>query len=187
MSHSGDAVSRVFANGGDGDDSITVFARSVSLRGGDGDDDFLVLQTGVDSLTTATEEIFGEAGDDFIEFESTARVDGGSGVDTVAFSGLGALQADLQLGTVRHQIPAGSATSKSLDGSTLVAVENLIGLIAGDDVLSGTNGANFLDGRGGSNDLSGRGGNDILRGGSGSDRFFGGSGIDTAEIVANGS
>jgi Ca2+-binding RTX toxin-like protein len=104
------------------------------------------------------------------------RYDGGSGRDTVAYSGSpGGVVASLLLGR-------GSGGEAARDLYT--SVENLTGS-SFDDILTGDNGRNVLRGLYGQDRLFGNGGVDRLTGGGSDDYLDGGSGWDYAIFAGN--
>ena len=122
-----------------------------------------------DNITSATntQRIDSADGDDQITLGLGAiSVDGGSGSDTVDYSGLSSSDA------ISVELDGLNSVSLSISGSddqTLIAIENVIGG-QGDDVLTGDNSRNLLDGGIGNDTLQGRGGDDTLIGGAGIDR-----------------
>jgi len=170
---------RAVVNGGDGDDSMSVIAHSAFIRGGAGDDFILALRSGGDELGPSVERIFGEAGDDRIQFDSSRHVNGGSGNDTAVFASTGSIIADLTNGDIFNFLPGNTQPDSSVENSELVSIENLVGRDNEIDHFIGDGGANLLDGLSGNNQLEGLGGDDILLGGADTDLFFGGDGIDT--------
>ncbi|AWM86480.1 cadherin domain-containing protein [Microvirga sp. 17 mud 1-3] len=122
---------------------------------------YIFLGEGQDSAYggAGTEVFLGGFGDDLI--------DGGGGLDTVAFDQ--AATVDLRLTTAQN-------TGEGMD--TLIHIENLRGS-DGKDTLIGDEGANRLEGRHGDDTLTGNGGNDVLLPGAGNNVVDGGAGIDT--------
>lgn len=98
-------------------------------------------------------------------------VDGGTGTDTIDFSGYAKTGIVVNLAT--GQIAGGGDA-----GSGTVAVSNVERVTTGafNDRFSGNSAANLFDGRGGNDTLSGGTGNDTLTGGTGNDFFV----FDTA-------
>jgi Ca2+-binding RTX toxin-like protein len=117
---------------------------------------------------------------------AAVNVDGGSGSDTVTYSGTAA--ADM-IGIARDG--AGVATFAP-GGTPLISteVENLdVRGLGGDDTITGQNGIAGLtnltiDGGAGDDTLSGGDGDDLLLGGPGNDLVDGGRGNDVAELGA---
>jgi serralysin len=103
-------------------------------------------------------------------------VDGGTGIDTMDFSGYAKTGIVVNLGT-------GQITGGGDAGSGTVAVSNVERVTTGafNDRFTGDSGANLFDGRGGNDTLSGGGGNDTLTGGTGNDFFV----FDTAPGSGN--
>lgn len=167
-----------------GDDSITTQGPESAglIRTGGGNDVVRLGAGGAQFVDLG-------AGDDtiFLTAMAPARaivIQGGSGVDTVDFSGIGqAVFASLAQSGAFQNIGAPSGTVVGVPGVigyvSLAAVENLTGTI-GNDTLQGRETDNVLDGgSGGGRDLlQGNEGNDTLIGGGGADRLFGGDGND---------
>lgn len=137
------------------------------LYGGEGDDTFIGGE--------GADEMFGEAGDDFFWGELDGnKIDGGSGHDTISYSGMDkGIVVSLRMGgalnpntfTVREYI---------------TDIESVIGTshddaIVGDDRLIG----NHLFGGAGNDVLEGGGGTDTIVGGLGADILLGGTESDT--------
>ena len=103
-------------------------------------------------------------------------VDGGTGVDTMDFSGYAKSGIVVNLAT--GQIAGGGDA-----GSGTVAVSNVERVITGafNDRFTGSTAANLFDGRGGNDTLSGGAGNDTLTGGTGQDFFV----FENAPTAAN--
>jgi Ca2+-binding RTX toxin-like protein len=163
-----------YLNGGDGPDSIT---------GGDGDDqlsdgagdDFLFGGNGDDNLyTTQGDDVAsGEGGSDTISADSVAdgsdAYDGGTGVDSVMYTGR---SADLTL------VISGANNGEAGEGDSIGSnIENLYGG-AGNDTLVGSLADNQLAGGGGNDTMDGGVGRDYLYGDSGNDTLTGGDGSD---------
>ena len=168
-----------------GNDTINGLEGNDIMCGDDGDDlvdggpgdDLVYGNRGADGVLggSGNDEVEGSEGDD--------SVDGGSGTDLLTFfSGTGAVQVDLELGTA-----VGHGTD------LLNGIENVTGtgkadVLAGDAGRNVLNGAGFfwtqvhdkdeLFGRGGRDSLYGFSGADRLRGGTGADRLWGGQGND---------
>ena len=94
---------------------------------------------------------------------------GGSGNDTISFSGVSA--------ALRIEL-SGTARSTQTGTDLLNSIENVIGG-GGNDRIEGNSVANLMDGGGGNDRLQGGGGSDTLAGGLGNDVMIGGSGNDT--------
>jgi Ca2+-binding RTX toxin-like protein len=113
--------------------------------------------------------LYGNGGNDsFTATLGIDTIDGGSGIDSVSFAGMGAVTANLALGTYRVN---------NANRGTMTGIEHLTGS-ANADVLTGNSGANTLDGRNGADIIAGGLGNDSLWGGGGSDRLIADGGDD---------
>ena len=130
-------------DGGAGNDNVQGGSGDDTLRGGTGDD-LIYTQAGADD------------------------VDGGDGVDRIAFDHSAAIIVDLA---------AGTGLGGEAEGDTYVNVENVSGSEFA-DVITGDAGANHLSGLGGNDRLDGGAGDDTLSGGDGADTLFGGAGAD---------
>ena len=131
------------------------------------------------ALTSAGNEIFGEAGDDQIFIsggrQSLGRADGGSGFDTL-ITNIGFV-VDLAAGTAI----SGDATYKIANFERLqMSLSGYAATGLGDDSanIMSTNPATYDDGSAGVT-FDGRGGNDYISGGAGNDTLIGGTGNDT--------
>lgn len=178
--------------GGDGHD-VLISADNTRLYGGAGNDHFVIRSQGGQNVD----------------------IDGGSGVDTLDFSGLASPIAWVgRLGGVFWVSPAGSADAVDVSSKS---VEKVIGTEfgdsidfwewgidpsetrvangrGGDDLLSGHSSRDFLFGGTGNDTLYGMGnddvlsgeeGNDVLDGGSGNDVLSGGSGNDVLYLTSH--
>lgn len=129
--------------------------------------------------------IYGGDGNDVIYTDGNAvDVSGGSGYDTVFFSGSVAASLDLYASDIERVY--GSSQGDNFDAFENRASVTIEGGL-GDDFVQGGKGADRLAGDGGndrlygsngSDTLSGGIGNDVLAGGTGNDRLSGGSGND---------
>jgi Ca2+-binding RTX toxin-like protein len=106
------------------------------------------------------------------------RYDGGSGLDTVAYTNAGS-------GVVASLI-LGRGSAGQADRDIFTSIENLTGSNF-DDTLTGDNGRNILRGMYGEDRLFGNGGTDRLTGGGSDDYLDGGSGWDYAFFSHNRS
>lgn len=200
--HGGTGHDRV--EGGDGNDH---------LMGGDGDD-ILLGGAGNDVISSVgygSDTIDGGDGDDVVTIQGTVRsLQGGAGVDTLIFGGvgtvLGAFSSDNGFerfgGTTGGWALQGTIDANVLDFSGLSGVGVVLeiqagggddivsGLIdgsntlsgdIGDDLLRGGDMADTLSGGDGADQLHGGGGNDRLLGGNGDDILFGGDGDDVLD------
>ena len=145
-------ITRITADGGDGDDRITIgkdITADVVINGGTGNDTIRVLGTGRVTVN-------GGDGDDelYVTNAAAASVDGGNGNDTI--------QADTALPA---SLFGGAGNDLLMGGS-------------GDDLLDGGDGDDELRGGAGGDRLVGGVGNDILDGGEGDDDLAGGVGDD---------
>ncbi|MEI7747204.1 MAG: calcium-binding protein, partial [Actinomycetota bacterium] len=117
---------------------------------------------GNDSLS-AIENLKGGSGNDVFTGDGSANVlDGGTGVDSISFSGVNLpVVASLQ-----SKLASGQGTDSLLND------ENLLGS-SGNDTLTGDTKANSINGGAG---------DDVINGGLGDDQLIGGSGRDTADF-----
>ena len=130
-------------------------------------------------------------GDDQVSYTGGyATIDGGSGTDTVDFSGFGAaVWVDLGFsgtseGWTRDDTHVRSGTWREI--ADLTDVENVTGSDY-DDKLYGDDGANILAGGAGDDNLYGNGGNDTLDGGTGSDTAFFSNAFSTYNFAQSGT
>ncbi len=166
--------------GGLGNDRLNGGSESDTLIGGEGDDtligeggnDIINGDAGSDRVYAGTgnDQIFGGDGNDYIEGGGGANlIDGGDGTDAALY--------DNSPNRVIIDLHAGTATSGSASGDTLVSIESLTGSAFG-DILTGSNVKNFLYGRDGKDSIKGLGGDDFLDGGAGDDILRGNDGND---------
>jgi len=190
-----------YIHGGGGDDTISGGADNDVLLGGrgadhidggDGNDSidgFGESSYGTDDL--AVDVLIGGAGDDGITAGWGDSVDGGTGVDSLAYSGFGGtagINVNFSQLTSGGTITIGSATLTGIEyvdgiggtnyGDTIVAgASNATSLYidgyAGDDALTGTSGHDLIDGGDGNDVIAGGLGFDVLTGGTGTDTFIG--------------
>ncbi len=171
-------VTQIEANGGQGNDSITIeqgVSAAVSLLGANGDDILVSLGTGDatlgggtgnDSLTggLGTNELSGDENDDLLVGGPLADVlDGGSGNDNLQ----GNAGDDTQSGGEGDDLLLGGDGDDSLTGGD------------GNDELKGEDGDDFATGEAGDDELFGGAGNDTLDGGDGADGLIGEDGNDS--------
>ena len=129
-------------------------------------------------------------GDDMVSYTGGyAIVDGGSGTDTMDFSGFGsAVQVSLETAgddvLTRDASHLNSGTWRTL--GNLIDIENVVGT-SFDDELNGSDGANELLGGAGNDLLSGLGGNDTLDGGDGTDTAVFKNAAATYAMAVSGS
>ncbi|MDD4369351.1 MAG: hypothetical protein PHP39_10525, partial [Oscillospiraceae bacterium] len=150
------------------------FSGFETLRGGSGRDTFILQDT---------EEFAGV-------------LDGGSGIDTLDYSGYSAdVTVNLEAGDatgVNGGLENSISGFEKVLGSTTHS-NNLTGdqhdniLIGGDgdDTLTGGGGNDTLEGGAGDDTLAGEAGDDTLAGGTGNDNLFGGQGNDTYLLADN--
>ena len=173
-------------DGGPGDDTLNVFAGTVT--GGDGNDTIHGGATadggpGDDTISAAGTQIGGDGADHltgdsanntFIPGIATADgpdvIDGGGGSDTVSYAPA--------TGPVTVTLGSTAGAGMAGDGDSLTSIENVMGG-SGADHLTGDDGPNTLDGGAGNDLLIGNGGDDTLTGGDGADAMNGGAGADT--------
>jgi Ca2+-binding RTX toxin-like protein len=177
------SLTSVFLDGGDGNDHLvgSSFAErmdgggdSDDMKGGGGNDelsggsgdDMLRGEDGADTLN-------GGAGNDRLVASQgdTDRMDGGSGRDTLDYSGFSS--------NISVNLGSGSGSN-----AIIVGIEDVIGGGA-NDTLVGDAGINQLAGGAGADFLSGGPGNDILDGGKGDDVLDGDEGDDIAQAFAD--
>ncbi|MCB1493370.1 MAG: proprotein convertase P-domain-containing protein, partial [Rhodobiaceae bacterium] len=136
------AINAVYT--GDGNDSITGDSLSTELYSGRGDDE-------IDINTTIGSKIY----------------DGGTGTDTVDWSGSSESGATFDL-------VAETATDAAANVDAMRGFEN----------LNGTNNADTIVGTSGTNTIHGNGGDDWIDGGDGLDLLYGDGGTDTIDYSA---
>jgi hypothetical protein len=147
------------ANGGPGDDSLSVESIvAATLNGGAGHDTLLG----------------GSNGDTLIDGDATGAadadlLDGRGSEDMVSYATRGA--------PVRVDLADAAPDGEIGEGDVLRSVERVRGGRA-DDVIAGTAGRNLLEGNGGADRVLGRAGMDTVDGGTGDDELGGGDGPD---------
>ena len=163
-----------FSSVGNFTDCLSIALRAVieNAIGGSGNDEI--------SGGDVANHLFGQGGNDTLAGGLGADVlDGGKGVDA----------ADYRLSTgsnVNVNLLAGTATGGHAAGDTFVSIENLLGSLTQQDILTGDNHNNAIYGNGGNDVLFGQGGNDYIVGGAGADSIDGGAGLyDWASYVTN--
>jgi Ca2+-binding RTX toxin-like protein len=171
------SIERLQFTGGSGSDIVTGGALDDTLDGGAGAD-ILRGGAGNDTLTGSTGDVLeGGAGDDRFEVSgAVARIDGGTGRDSVrvnadAVFAAGSL-ANVETVTVRA---GANADFSRLDTGISVSVTD--NAVRGSQ-LTGTAFADTLVGRNGNDVIVGGAGNDSIRGGDGDDVLSGGTGLD---------
>ena len=148
---------------------VVDLSASIALDDGFGGVDSLFSIEGVQGGDFA-DVLIGDAGDNFFEPARGADdIDGGAGVDSLIFVGLGSgVLVDLMDGRVLHE---------NGDIAIVRNVENVEGG-AGPNELRGDGEANILIGADQDDFLAGRAGADDIHGGAGDDRMFGNSADD---------
>ena len=179
--------------GGAGNDSLNGGSGANYIDGGDGNDSITGDGDPTNTADNLPDVLIGGSGDDYISAAYGDTVDGGTGTDTLGFSGLGAttgITADFSQLTNGGTLTIGGATISGIEyvdgigGSnyddTLVAGATSIanGYLyiygyAGNDTLTGSSGNDNIDGGDGDDTLIGGPGQDILIGGSGTDTYIG--------------
>jgi len=161
--------------GGEGDDNVSGGDGNDTVDGGGGND-FVQGGTGTDILR-------GGAGNDRItvnELPESDQIDGGDGIDTLAFFGGGTASINFSI--------ADPSVLQDLYGATVVNIEQLsFRSGSGDDTITGGNFDDFIDGGPGNDTIRGGLGNDSLDGDSGTDTIYGGGGNDTIRGGSGGT
>ncbi|MES2942672.1 MAG: DUF4347 domain-containing protein [Pseudomonadota bacterium] len=119
--------------------------------------------SGLDSLISINNLVGSNYNDTLSGSSANNLLDGGAGVDTVSYAGVGS--------AVVARLNTGSASGTSSGNDTLTGVENLVGS-SYNDTLVGHGGANVLTGGAGDDVLNGLGGADTMAGGNGSDVYY---------------
>ena len=164
--------------GGDGADWLEGGDGADVLKGGAGNDRLYNNNSGYGYSDGFADQLFGEAGDDYLVLGAGDSGDGGDGNDMLVGStgnekltgGAGSDTASYERSNKTVRVDLTKSTAQNTGGGgtdTLSGIENLIGSQA-DDVLTGDGGDNVLEGL------------------TGNDRLVGGAGNDTASY-ANGS
>jgi Ca2+-binding RTX toxin-like protein len=201
-----DGTVDVVINGGDGNDTLMVFAgRSAVARAtlnGQAGDDFLAGAESDDTLTggdgsdtlvgrQGTDVMSGGAGDDTFVWnngDGSDRLNGDAGVDSAEVNGSAALGDTLTLdpvpGGVRFQRT--NLVPFKIDASAERFQVNGLG---GNDAVSASDGVSALtllavDGGDDADTISGSDGRDLILGGDGNDVLTGGGGRDTIDAGA---
>ena len=163
--------------------------------GGDSSETFL-LRNGVDLVEAG-------GGNDIVRLDwaETKDIDGGSGSDTVEFTGTDFVVFDMSNGVLTHNAAGGAEhqgifrTFENYKGAFLAEAATIMGSIGdnkietghsddlirgfyGNDDLRSGNGNDTVDGGGGDDRLDGANGNDTLNGGNGNDHVDGSFGDD---------
>ena len=188
----GSADLPVFADGQDGNDSITGGSASDTLVGGDGADSIAGL-AGNDSIDAGDGDdiVTGDDGDDTIlADDGNDTVSGNLGNDDIrGGDGLDSLSGNEGLDTLNGN--SGADTISGDDGVDFILGGGGADLIngglegdtiignSGSDTLSGEDGADFVHGGSGNDSLTGDEGDDTLNGMGGEDTLDGGGGNDT--------
>ncbi len=179
-------------DGGSGNDTLLGGDDDDALIGGLGDDE-LQGEDGNDLLINAegNDELFGGAGDDHLVYLAGKNFvdlyDGGSGIDTVHFSGADTA-VTVALWNTQHQY-TGLGIDKFVDVENVVGsdFDDHIAGTSGNNRLEGGDGADTIDGGPGNDYLDGGADDDVLSGGTGNDAYVGGSGSDTASFNGAGN
>ena len=131
--------------------------------------------------------IYGQAGDDYIYMQSIGNsalnfVDGGTGFDTVDYTGLAEQIVVNMQGVTEIKVQVGNTANHH----TITNIENIVGTNL-NDTITGSEVKNILVGMDGSDTISGIAGNNIIYGGTkqrnststAADTIYGGTGDDT--------
>ena len=164
-----------------GVEDVDVSSRGrVEVRGDDGPN-----RIRIDAEET---DLYGRGGDDLLQPDGVAVVDGGDGFDTVDFTGPGPLSVDLAAGTFTSPYRNGSVAGTervvgSWDANTFRGDDRPNAFVGGfdDDDASGLGGDDMLDGGFGDDRLDGGDGNDALDGGDGTDTCTNGETVSDCE------
>ena len=195
-----DGNSVIVVNAGDGNDTVTVRAKSnevatVALNGGNGDDvltgsdtgDSLVGGDGNDRLVggQGTDDMSGGTGNDTLVWnngDGSDTIDGDAGNDTTEVNGNATLgdTFTIEPNAARIKFKRTNLVGFTLDASTEHFQVNGLG---GNDSLTSTNGVGALtllsvDGGTGDDTINGSDGPDLIVGGEGNDLLNGGGGDD---------
>lgn len=169
----GDDVVRLYGdgsntvNGGQGDDLIHAGAGADTLIGGLGFDT-IIAGAGDDFIDATGGTLSGKGGADTSIGPNWGSVDGGTGFDTLDYSGTNhAVMVDLLLGTA-----SGSGSGVGVEG-----IEHVIGTAFNDGIRAGPISSD-LEGGDGLDDLTGGDGRDTLDGGGNRDKLTGGERSD---------
>lgn len=147
--------------GSGSDDRLIGNGQANTFRGGDGDDRFQALG--------GNDRLFGEDGNDtFIAGSGRDYIHGGAGTDTLVMTALG---------SGAHVWLTLNKGGRSMQGNTILSVENLTGTHFG-DVLHGDSNDNLFRGARGNDRLTGGDGDDRLYGDLGNDHLLGNTGDD---------
>ncbi len=166
--------------GGDGNDTLFGGTGTNTVFGGEGDD-FWIGGPSTNG-TAGVDNVQLEGGNDtaqlgfFPQFGPTDTIDGGAGIDTIAFD-------SAALNTANYGITlndSGAATPIGGWQTNFLNFENVRGN-AGTNAITGNSQANLLQGLGGNDTLSGGAGNDTIEGGTGNDTIEGGTGADVLD------
>ncbi|MFO0908067.1 MAG: calcium-binding protein [Isosphaeraceae bacterium] len=174
----------MYADGGDGNDTIVGGSEFDYLMGGNGND-YIRGGAGDDYIFdyAGNNFLYGDAGNDRITVgglaSNTDRVEGNDGDDILSSNGY---EMDSMFGGAGNDILYGGAGNDYLDGGDgndqLWGDTTSDASTDGNDVMYGGNGDDMLNGGGGNDSLSGDAGNDRMFGGSGQDYLYGGDGND---------
>jgi Ca2+-binding RTX toxin-like protein len=152
-----------FIRGWGGDDVIKAGISTSFIYGGDGDD---VIDATYDTNPFQV-TLYGEAGSDtLIGGYGLERLEGGSGNDVYRVF-------DSRVSVVENSNAGTDEVQTILASYALGAdVENLTGLAASGQILTGNALANVITGGAGNDVLNGNGGDDVLKGGAGNDVYM---------------
>ena len=159
--------------GGTGDDTLIGNDQTNLLRGGDGNDTLAGGANGTCGAVTDGDTLYGDAGNDTLysaQYNCWAKLNGGTGSDTVLFNARGSAMTITMDG-------GGNDGGANERANVAGDVETLTGGY-GDDALTGSSNADTLNGGPGDDTLSGGSGDDTLNGGAGGDVMNGGLGVD---------
>jgi Ca2+-binding RTX toxin-like protein len=166
-------------DGGADNDVLLGGRGSDHIEGGDGNDaidGFGESGYGIDDL--AADVLIGGAGDDGITAGWGDSVDGGTGTDSLAYSGLGGTTG---INVNFSQLTSGGTVT--IAGATLSGIEYVNGIGGtdySDTIIAGASNATslYINGYGGDDALTGTSGHDLIDGGDGNDVIAGGLGVD---------
>ncbi len=182
--------------GGDGADWLEGGAGADVLRGGAGNDRLYDYSTSYNVSDTFVDQLYGEAGDDYLQLGAGDTGDGGDGNDTIYATGaatlLGGNGNDLLVGsTGNDRLTGGTGNdTASYERSSNVVTVDLTRTTAQNTGGGGTDTLSEIENLigGGYNDtLTGDGGDNVLEGLGGNDRLNGAGGSDTASYSRAGA
>lgn len=165
---------------GNGEDRVVTNAGYVDSINTAGGNDVVRIGAGAAGIVRTG------AGDDLIRVNAFADpqvgmiIQGGSGVDTIDFSGIGSTGVMFRLsggGAYQNFGAKPNDFDPAIGFVSESSIENVVGTRR-NDRITGDGGANVIEGGRGVDRLAGDGGNDTLRGGGGRDFLTGGEGND---------